>query len=412
MRGRVGQALAGVAVLQERRFRLFWLARTASAAGSALIPVALPFAVLSVGGGVRELGYVLAAFILSSALLALAGGVWADRLPRRLVMIGCDVVSCGVEGLTAVALAAGVMTWWMFVISAVLFGGATAFFSASSTGFVPAIVKVEDLHRANALVGLSRSATEILGPAVSGIVVASAGPAWVFALDAATFAASAAFLLTLGLWESTQPVRQRFLADLAEGWRDVRSRSWLSISIAAYAILNLGLAPFLVLGPIIAERDLGGASAWGLIATGGAVGGTVGAVLGYRVRPRRPLVACFAVGLLATLPPLALLPPLPALAVAGANAAFDLGLAFGSVVWVTALQREIPADRISRVSSFDWAVSLLFLPLGLALAGPTAGAIGIKATLLAAVALIVTAGVGALLTRPVRTLSADRLEPS
>src|ERR1700730_5100395 len=114
-----------VGVLEERAFRLFWLGRTSSAVGSALIPVALPFAVFSVGGGIRELGYVLAAFILSSAVLALAGGGWADRLPRRFVMIGCDVVSCGVEALTAAALLAGVMKWWLFIVSAVLFGGAS-----------------------------------------------------------------------------------------------------------------------------------------------------------------------------------------------------------------------------------------------------------------------------------------------
>jgi MFS family permease len=404
MRGSVGRVRGRVAVLDERPFRLFWLGRFSSAVGSALIPVALPFAVLSVGGGVREIGYVLAAFVLSSALLAVAGGVWADRLPRRLVMIGCDVVSSGVQALTAVALFAGVMKWWMFVVTAMLVGGATAFFGAASTGLVPAIVRREHLQQTNGLLGLTRNVTEIFGPAVSGIVVAGGGPAWVFAIDAATFAVSAAFLLALNVQESIRAVRRRFLADLAEGLRDVRSRRWLSTGIAAYAILNLGLAPFLVLGPIIAQRDLGGASAWGAIATGGAVGGAGGAVLGYRLRPSRPLLACFAVALLAILPPLALLPPLPALAIAVANAAFELGLAFGGVVWVTTLQREIPEDRISRVSSLDWAVSFLFLPVGLALTGPLAGAIGIHATLMTAIALIVAAAVGAMLTRPVREL--------
>ena len=140
--------------------------------------------------------------------------------------------------------------------------------------------------------------------------------------------------------------------------------------------------------------------------TGGAIGGTLGAVVALRLRLERPLVAAFGAYSLGALPLLALTPPLPVVAIAAAYLVYQLGIVYGNAMWETILQREIPPDRLSRVDSFDWLVSICFLPIGQAAAGPLADAIGRETTLTAAAAVIVTSCAAALLARSVRATRA------
>jgi MFS family permease len=386
--------------LQQREFRLLWAGRTASSVGDALIPVALAFAVLESGGSASGLGLVFAAFTLSRVAFILAGGVWADRLSRRAVMLACDLIRAGVDAFTAVALLTGEMRLWMFFVTAALFGGASSFFGPASTGLVPQTVPPERLQQANALLSLSQSATNVFGPAVSGLVVATAGAGWVFAVDSVSFVASAAFLLAMRLPAMVRPPTRRFFVELAEGWSEIRSRRWLWTSFIAFSLGNIGIASFFVLGPVIARNELGGARAWGLVLTGMAVGGVAGGALAYRLKPRRPLVAAFSVWPLAALPLLALVPPLPVLAIAAAAGAFAIGIEFGNAIWETVMQSRIPTERLGRVSAYDWMISLVFMPLGNVLAGPLADAVGVHATLVGAAALIVAADFGAMLLVP------------
>jgi MFS family permease len=385
--------------LAERPFRLLWLGHTTSAVGDALIPLALAFAVIDLGGGASGLGLVLASLTLSRVAFILVGGVWADRLPRRLVMIACDVVRAAVDAFTAVALLTGAMELWMFVVTAGIFGAASAFFGPASTGLVPQTISAGRLQQANALLMLTRSSTQIFGPAAAGVLVALSAPGWVFALDALSFVGSAGFLLVLRLPALAPPPRRRFLAELAEGWREAWSRGWLRVGFLAAAAANVGIAFFTVLGPVIAEDDLGGAAGWGLVLTGGAVGGVAGSALALKLRPERPLVWCFAAWALGVLPALALVPPLPVLAVAVAFGAFLLGIQYGNAVWESVLQREVPVERLSRVGAIDWMISLVFMPLGQALAGPLADAVGTEATLVGA-ALLIAASCAAGLVAP------------
>jgi predicted MFS family arabinose efflux permease len=292
-------------------------------------------------------------------------------------------------------------------VTAALLGSASAFFQPASSGLVPQTVSAERLQQANGLLSVSQTSTRIFGPALSGVIVAAANPGWVFAVDAASFVASAAFLALLRIPAVPVP-RQRFLADLGEGWRAVRSRSWLVAGLACVAFLNLGFAPFQVLGPVIAQQSLGGARSWGLIATGGAIGGLVGGMAALRLRPRRPLVACFSLWMLGALPLLSLLPPLATALVAVALGTFAVTTTFGNAVWETVVQREIPAELRSRVYSFDMLVSICFLPIGQAVAGPLAAALGTRATLITGALLLVVPCSAALLVRSVRTLEDDR----
>jgi hypothetical protein len=163
---------------------------------------------------------------------------------------------------------------------------------------------------------------------------------------------------------------------------------WLRVGFLGAALANAGIGVMVVLGPIVAAEELGGAAAWGVILTGGAIGGLLGGVLALRFTPRRPVPLAFVAWSLGSLPLLALVPPLPALAIATTNTAFAFGIVYGNTIWETLQQREIPAERLSRVNSFDWMVSLIFMPLGQALAGPLAEVVGTDTVLVGAALLI------------------------
>ena len=390
--------------LEERPFRLLWLGQTLSAAGDSLVPVALAFAVLGLTGSATDLGLVLAASFVARVVFLLAGGVWADRLPRRSVMLAADLFRAAVHAAIAALLLAGNAEVWHLVVTAALNGIATAFFAPASTGVVPETITAARLQQANALMSLSRRSVAIFGPAASGLLVAAFGPGWVFALEAASFVVSAAFLAALPLTVSPPAPRQAFVRELAEGWHEVRSRTWVWTGLVCFSVSNVAVATFFVLGPLVAARELGGATDWGLALTGGAVGGVVGGLVAIRLQPRYPLRFAFPVILLCALQLLALVPPLPVLALALA-AALALGaIDFANALWTTVLQERIPPRQLSRVSAYDWMVSYVFMPVGYALAGPLASGLGIDATLALAAGLCAAANLGMVAIPSVRNL--------
>lgn len=391
--------------LVERPFRLLWIGQTGSAAGDALIPVAVAFAVLQVGGTAGDLGIVFAAFTAAHVVLVLAGGVWADRLPRQLVMVACDAVRAVAEVILAVLLLSGTAHVWHIAVGAAVIGAASAFFLPASSGLIPQAVSPGRLQQANALMGLSRNATGIFGPPVSGLLIAlSKGTGVVFLVDSATFAISAVSLLMLRLApvEARSEEPQRFFAELAAGWREVASRPWIVAAICTFAVTNMAAAPFIILGPVVARDFLGGAAAWGLILTGGGIGGLIGGVLALRFRPKRPLLVGFAISGAMSLPPLALIGPLPVLVIAAGTMLSWTAIQLSNTWWFTMLQQHVPEHARSRVSSYDWLVSLVFQPLGFLLAGPLASRIGLTWTLLGAAVLGLAGNYGVLLVRSVR----------
>jgi MFS family permease len=398
--------------LQEPQFRLLWLGRTASAIGDSLIPVALAFAVIRETGSATDLGLVMAAYTLARVVLIVVGGVWADRLPRRLVMLAADVVRAVSQGLLAFALITGVAEIWHLAVAGAVGGGAQAFFGPASTALVPDTVSPGRLQQANALVGMTGNGTETFGPALSGALVAVVGPGWVFAADAASFAVSAAFLLAMRVEEAPPAEHQPFLREVAGGLREIAARRWLSLSLVTFAIGNVTIASYFVLGPLIVERELGGARDWGLVVTGGAAGGLLASLIALRYRPRRPLLVGFTIILLEPIALLTLIPPLPTLGLA-VGAAIGFGsVAIFNVLWETVLQEQIPRHALSRVSSLDWMVSLVFMPLGFTIAGPLSDAIGVDATLWLAAGVSMAATLLALLLPSLRELRRLEAEPA
>jgi predicted MFS family arabinose efflux permease len=370
-------------VLSEPQFLRYFVGQTTSYLGDGLLPVAVSFAVLDLTGSASDLGLVLAARMVPVVLFLLVGGVWADRLPRHLVMLGSDVGRGVVQGVLAVLLLTGTAALWHLLVLQALYGVAEAFMRPASSGLLPTIVAGERLQQANALMSASVNTAYIVGPAVAGVLVAATGAGTAIAIDAGTFAVSTASLALLRIPPAAEHAeRLPFWDDLRAGWREFRARTWLWATVAGSSFYLLTvIAPLMVLGPVVADRELGGADAWGAIAAAIGLGALTGSVVAARVRPARPIfaVCVLLAGPALTAVALALALPTPAIAVLGFVAGATEG--FLEVVWATALQERIPTAALSRVSSYDTLGSFVFMPLGFALAGPVAGAAGLSATL-------------------------------
>ena len=391
--------------LEERNFRYLWLGQTGSAIGDGLSFVAIAFAVLAIGGSATEIGIVFAAFFLPNVVFLLAGGVWADRLPRNLVMMTSDGVRAAVQVGLAVLMFSGRAEVWHIVVAAALHGTAQAFFVPAATGLMPQVVSAGRLQQANALMTLSKSAAFLIGPAVSGILVAASGPGIVFAIDAVTYLFS---MLTLALLRIDRAVatavRESFASELAQGWHEVRSRDWLLGSLIVFGLSNMAMGSFMVLGPVIVDRELGGAAEWGLIMTVGALGALIGGAVALRWKPARPLAVGFALMLVGATRTLSLIPPLPVLVIALTAMLTLVAISISNTLWETVLQQRIPQASLSRVSSYDWMVSLAFQPVAFVIIGPLADTIGEVPTLLLASAIALGVNIGALLVPSIRNM--------
>ncbi len=386
-------------VLQKREFRLFFTGQLVSLLGDAVTPIAIAFAVLDLTHSATDLGLVLTAGYAPMVAFLLVGGVWADRLSRRGVMLVADAVRACTQATIGALLLTGSARLWQLVALQIVYGIAAAFFRPAATGLIPATVSSPRLQAANAFLGMSSSLGFTVGPAVGGVLVAGFGTGTAFLFDAASFLWSIAFLARMHPRALAPAEAQPFLRDLSDGFQEVRSRTWLWASILCVALtLMIQEAPIQVLGPVIARVHFNGAAAWAATETAFGAGTIIGGATALRLSPERPLMFANLCFLLAVPSSFAFgIPaPLPVIVASELAAGWSLGLYLP--IWETLVQERIPAGALSRVSAYDWMGSLVFLPLGLALAGPAAGLIGVPATLIGggifcAVATIVLATV-------------------
>jgi MFS family permease len=369
---------------------LLWAGQATSAIGDGLVSIALAFAVLRIGGSATQLGVVLAVGLATRVAFYLVGGVWADRLPRQVVMLTSDLVRAAQQFVVGILLITGTARMWHLVVGAIVYGLAAAFFQPASTGLVPATVSAPRLQQANALMGLSRSITLVGGPLLSGLLVAIVGPGWVFVINGATFIVSAVTLAMLRVERPVRAVRESFLTDLALGWHQLAIRPWYWLNLCAHALWAFASASIYVVGPIVATRRLGGPSAWGLISACLGIGLVVGGIIALRLQPARPLIAANLALTPAALALLALAVPLPLVFVGLTFVVGFAGLAFLNEVWDATLQQLIPAAVLSRVSSYDYLISSIVMPIGYVVAGPAADHVGIPTTLIAAAIILAT----------------------
>ena len=366
--------------LRERDFRLLWSGQAISAVGDRIYPVAIALKVLEGGGSATDLGLVLGAFEVAFVVFLLVGGVVADRVRRTRVMIAADLVrALAVVGL---ALVPGSLPVWGLAVLSFVVGSGSAFFIPANSALIPSVLGPEQLQAGNALNSGALHVAAILGPAAAGAMIAVTGVRGAFLIDAATFGVSMLTLLLIAEPARVRGRRSSAVRDALEGLRAVRDRPWvLAVLVMATLHLMFAVAPVFVLLPVIARARLGGNSAYSLMLVLFGVGALVGTLVAARWRPRRPGL----VALLGLLPwtgvMLALADPFARWWVGAWYLVGGFGVELFTIMWVTALQRDVPAELLARVTSLDYLVSLALMPVGYALAGPAADAFGPAAVL-------------------------------
>ena len=368
-------------------FRLLFWGQALSVVGDRITPVAIAFAVLSIGSA-TDLGVVMAAGGIPFALFALAGGVWADRVGRRRLMVASDVVRAVSQAATAALLLSGRAEIWMLAALAFAYGSSAAVFMPALVGLIPQTVSVPRLQEANALLALTRSVANIAGFALAGIIVTAAGSGEAIAVDAATFVVSALCLARLRPQPHLEDAAaadaapERFLAGLRSGWQEVRSRAWLSWGLLAMSAYHVFVLPAVfVLGPALAKRELGGASSWAIIVACFGVGSVIGNVVALRLPLPRPVFMAAVALVGASTQALIIGSGLGTAGIAGLELLAGICVALFFTLWDLSIQEQIPPRAVSRVSAYDFTVSMGLMPLGMAVCGPLADAIGLHATL-------------------------------
>ncbi len=237
---------------------------------------------------------MFAARQIAEALVLVFGGVISDRLPRNIVLVGASLIQCAAQAATAAVVLGGFGSIAAIVAFQALYGIGGGLVVPAEVGLVPQTVSAARLQQANALQGLSRNLTGVLGPAIGGVLVAVGSPGVALGIDAVSFLVCAVHpAADHGLRRAGRTPRPRASSsELREGWQEFTARTWLWASVMLFGIGNLGFCAWIVLGPVIAKEDLGGAGAWGIVLAIGGVGAVVGSLIAMRVRPKRPLVAC------------------------------------------------------------------------------------------------------------------------
>jgi MFS family permease len=371
-----------VNVLRVRNFRFLFAARTISFFGTNLAPIAVAFAVLGLGGSATQVGLAFAAWTLAQISTLLIGGVVADRLPRRLVMIGSDTANLLVRFTMGALLVSGHAQIWQLIALQAVGGAAVAFYSPASVGIVPETVPAPLLQQANSFMSIARYAAFPVGAATGGALVATIGPGYALLLDGATYGTSAVLLAMISLPQRATAAATNFVRELREGWQAFTERTWvwlLTFWISLYFLITY--APFFVLGPYVAKHSMAGASAWAIIVTGEGIGALAGGLAGLRFMPRRPMFVIGALFSVTSLQCALLALEAPPEVIGGAALLAGFAFSYATVVWDTTLQSIIPRDKLSRVSAYNWMGAMIFLPAGYAIAGPVASMIGVSTSL-------------------------------
>jgi MFS family permease len=392
-------------VFRHRDFRLLLCGQAASTIGDRIVFVALALYVTELGSP-SDVGIVLACHAVPLVGFLLIGGVWADRLPRHKVMVATDLIRFALHALLAVLIFTGTVEIWHIALIEAAFGTAEAFFRPAYTGLVPQTVPEEEIQPAKAAFGTVETVAEFVGPALATALVLLVGPGSAFAIDAATFLVSAAFLVPMRPRErGIAGERTTVLAELREGWSQVRSRNWVWAIILVFSIgLLTGFGPYMTLGPTISIEHWDTRAVYGILASVMGAGTIVGALIGFRWRPRHPM----RTGMLLALPwpvsfgAFALGLPVALLVVISFGA--GVGVMLFGIWWETALAERVPPHVLSRVTAYDWMGSLALLPIGYVLAGPLGEALGASEVVAVGSAIALAALLCAFLVRDVRQL--------
>ncbi|MFD8954827.1 MFS transporter [Streptomyces xanthophaeus] len=395
-----------------RNYSLLTGAAVVTNLGSHGAHIAASFAVLEAGGSIGDVGLVAAARTLPLVLFLLVGGAIADRLPRHHVMVAANVLNCVSQAAFALLVLTGDPQLWQMMLLTALCGTGTAFFNPAAEGMLLATVSGEHANRAFALFRMAMNGAALGGAALGGAMIAAIGPGWVLAVDAAAFAVAGALraFLRVGRIPERAP-GGGLLADLREGWVEFRTRPWLwSIVLQFSVVVAVVGAAEAVYGPVVARDQLGGPAPWGIALAFFGVGTMAGAVLMMVWKPRRLLLVGTLCVFPLALPSAGLAVPLPVWGLCVVMFVSGVTLEVFGVNWMTTMHQEIPEDKFSRVSAYDWFGSVSMLPLATALAGPAESAFGRSEALWGCAVLVLVVTALVLLVPDVRRVT--RKEPA
>jgi len=387
-------AAASCGPLGERNFRLLFCARCVSLLGDGAFLVALAWQTYTLSNAPTALSLLGIAMTVPLIALLLVGGVVSDRHEKRRVMLAADLVRAVLLAVLAALAISGRLRLWHMMVLVAVYGGAQAFFDPASDAILPELLPEAQLGRANALEQIVRPlALRLAGPALGGLLIASAGVGTTFLLDAVTFVAPAVALSLISLARAgRQRVESRMRPavlkrQLREGFAYVRMHPWLWATLASAAVAYLlFMGPTLVLLPLMVKHVLAGSSVQlGLVLGAGGVGAMACAALMLRgARSSEGIAFIYVVWAFATL----------AVAAYGlASAIWQLMLAClvfnfletgGTIAWATMKQVRVPGELLGRVASLDWLISVGLLPVSLALTAPVSAVVGVRGTLVGA----------------------------
>ncbi|MFE3577742.1 MFS transporter [Streptomyces vinaceus] len=375
--------------------------------------IASAFAVLEAGGSGGDVGLVAAARTLPLVLFLLIGGALADRLPRHRVMVAANALNCVSQAAFAVLVLTGHPQLWQMMLLTAVCGTGQAFFNPAAEGMLLSSVSGEHANRAFALFRMAMNGAGIGGAALGGAMIAAIGPGWVLAVDAAAFALAGALRAFLDVSHvADRAPGGGLLADLCEGWVEFRTRPWLwSIVLQFSVVVAVVGAAEAVYGPLVARDQLGGAAPWGLALGFFGIGTIAGAVLMMAWKPRRLLLVGTLCVFPLALPSAGLAVPLPVWGLCAVMFVSGTAIEVFGVNWMTTMHQEIPEDKFSRVSAYDWFGSVSMLPLATAVAGPVESAFGRTSALWGCAALVVLGTTAVLFVPDVRRMTRKPAPP-
>jgi MFS family permease len=381
-----------LAPLRVRNFRRLWVGQALSALGDPIFPFAIAFYVLSADKGASGVGLVFGARALAGTAAVLFGGVMADRVRRTRVMMGADLVRA--VAMLAIALYPGAISIGVMSVLVFVVGLGEGVFRPAYSALVPSVLPAELVQAGNSVTTGSKRVAAFAGPAIAGLLVAWLGPDGALAVDAATFGVSLITLIGVNEPPGQAPSKKpSLLSEAREGFRAVLNRRWIAVEIGVSAAqIFLSFAPWFVLLPVVSFSNLGGEGAYGLLLTAMGLGSLLGAFLGGRIHSRRPgVVACLALlPFSVALVGLAIDAPLAFVLVL--HFAAGIGVDVYSVLWDTAVQRDVPNELLGRVFAIDELGSLALLPIGMVVFGALAEDLGAAMVLgVAALVNVVTA---------------------
>jgi MFS family permease len=372
-------------VLAHQYVKRLFIARFISNYGNGLGPIAIAFGVLALpNGSANLLGIALGSTAVCFLLMAPFGGVIADKYGRARMVGLTDMLAGLVLFIQVYFFAIGDVPLLVLILVNGAFGILWGVFWPAFAGVLPSVLPEEALQKGNAINSLVANAGIILGAASAGFLVSGFGAATALAIDAISFFVSGVMIYTFRhVTPRAEVTENTVFDDLKHGWQVFRSFRWIVVIVVSFSfIVMCWAAAESVLGPLIALEHFNGPKSWSLVITAESAGLIVGALIALKIKPKYPMRFLMLSSFTITFYIWTMARPQSLALIAFGAFLFGITLDLWGTLWSTALQRKVPRDSLSRVSSFDAMGSMIFKPVGLAIAAPLSVLFGIDNFLL------------------------------